>query len=254
MSNFAIIGGTGLTRLDRVTMLKQQVVETPYGMPSAALTSVRGDLQQAWFLPRHGDPHQIPPHRINYRANIWALHHLNVKRIIAVFAVGGVDDRLAPGDVVFPDQILDYTWGRAHTFYEEDKAPMQHIDFRQPYTESLRQHLVGLMEPTGATVHRQGVYGAAQGPRYETLAEVKRLTRDGCTIVGMTGMPEAALARELDMQYAAIAVVMNQANSRAENLYSKSTCELALQTGMNHVLTCLSNCLALPYTVDDENV
>jgi 5'-methylthioinosine phosphorylase len=166
------------------------------------------------FLARHGYGHNIPPHRINYRANIWALHHGGVKRVIAVAAVGGIRADLAPGRLAVPHQIIDYTWSRAATFFEADLSQVTHIDFTEPYSEELRQLLLRSCAAAGVDVSSDGVYGVTQGPRLETAAEIDRMERDGCGMVGMTAMPEAALARELDIKYAACAVVANWAAGR----------------------------------------
>lgn len=213
-----IIGGSGLTKLANLEITHRQVVRTPYGEPSGALTFGRiGDVELA-FIPRHGYGHTIPPHLVNYRANIWALHEQGVKDIVSVATVGGIRADLGPGTMVIPNQIIDYTWGRKSTFYDEvtDK-PVTHVDFTEPYTQSLRALCIKAISDIGETFVDGGVYATMQGPRLETAAEINRLERDGATIVGMTGMPEAVLARELDMSYAAICVVANHAAGRASS-------------------------------------
>jgi purine nucleoside phosphorylase len=182
---------------------------TPYGAPSAALCEGLLAGSPAFFLPRHGDGHALPPHRINYRANIAALREAGVTDILAVTAVGGISAEAAPGSIVVPDQIIDYTWGRDHTLYDGLNGTLDHVDFSQPYTERLRRLLIDQM--TDGELVGAGVYGATQGPRLESAAEIARMARDGCTIVGMTGMPEAALAREAGMAYATVSLVVNWA-------------------------------------------
>lgn len=211
MSQLAIIGGTGLTRLAHLEIERRERVSTPYGEPSAALVFGRLHEQEMVFLARHGDPHINPPHKVNYRANLWALKHVGVTSVLAVAAVGGIRADMTPGRLVMPDQIIDYTYGRAHTFFEDDLEHVTHIDFTRPYSQWLREKVLTAAKVAGIAVIDGGVYGCTQGPRLETAAEIVRLERDGCDLVGMTGMPEAALARELDLDYACCAVVANWA-------------------------------------------
>lgn len=209
----AIIGGTGLTRLANLEVKQRRTVRTPYGEPSAQLTS--GEIRgvPVIFLARHGDGHTIPPHQVNYRANLWALKEEGAREIVSVASVGGIRRDLGPGTIVVPHQIVDYTWGRAGTFFEGEAA-VKHIDFTEPYSAGLRARLLAAAKRSGETAGDGSVYAATQGPRLETAAEIDRLERDGADIVGMTGMPEAALAREIDLAYAAIAVVVNHAAGR----------------------------------------
>jgi len=211
-----IIGGTGLSSLQDLEISSEVSVETPYGAPSAKL--ITGDYvnQQVFFLPRHGSAHTIPPHNINYRANVWALKEAGVTDIIAVNAVGGISDHLISGSLNIPDQLIDYTWGREHTFNESGQENTLHIDFTEPYCPSLRNRILDASNSAKIDVTNGGVYAATQGPRLETTAEVNRLANDGCDIVGMTGMPEAALAKELGLCYACIALVVNAAAGRGE--------------------------------------
>jgi len=209
MRRFAIIGGSGLDRLGTLEISARHTLMTPYGAPSAALCEGLLEGSPAFFLPRHGDGHALPPHRINYRANIAALREAGVTDILAVTAVGGISAAAAPGSIVVPDQIIDYTWGRDHTLYDGLSGTLDHVDFSQPYTERLRRLLIDQM--TDGELVGAGVYGATQGPRLESAAEITRMARDGCTIVGMTGMPEAALAREAGMAYATVSLVVNWA-------------------------------------------
>jgi 5'-methylthioadenosine phosphorylase len=213
----AIIGGTGLTQLPNLEIVRREVVRTPFGDPSGALTlgTIRG--QPVTFLARHGYGHTIPPHRVNYRANIWALAQQKVAYIVSVASVGGIRADLAPGTLAVPDQILDYTHGREFTFFSGVDRNVVHVDFTQPYCERLRQRLFEAAREAAEPVIEGGTYATTQGPRLETAAEINRFERDGADMVGMTGMPEAALARELGLCYAAIAVVVNHAAGRGES-------------------------------------
>jgi 5'-methylthioinosine phosphorylase len=213
---YGIIGGTGLTQLSCLDEVTREVVRTPYGEPSGPLTCGRIGMTRVIFLARHGYGHTIPPHQVNYRANLWALKERGVTKVVSVASVGGITGGYPPGRLAVPDQLLDYTWGREHTFYEGEK-PVTHIDFTQPYVEALRRRIVNAAKSAGEDVIDGGVYAATQGPRLETAAEINRLERDGADMVGMTGMPEASLARELGLEYAAIAVVVNHAAGRAES-------------------------------------
>jgi 5'-methylthioinosine phosphorylase len=209
----AIIGGTGLTQLANLEVSHSQVVRTPYGEPSGPLTfgAIRG--VPAVFLARHGHGHTIPPHQVNYRANLWALKEHGASEIVSVVSVGGIRSDLGPGKIVVPHQIIDYTWGRMSTFFENE-APVKHVDFTEPYTAEMRNRLLSAAKACGEPVVDGAVYAATQGPRLETAAEIDRLEREGADIVGMTGMPEAALAREIELGYAAIAAVVNHAAGR----------------------------------------
>ncbi len=241
MTETAIIGGTGLTSLEGLEIVRREVVNTPYGEASGPL--VHGELQghRVVFLPRHGSGHTIPPHKINYRANIWALKSIGVEKVIAINAVGGIAPEFSPGRLAFPDQIIDYTWSRINTFFEEGLTDVVHIDFAHPYCEELRALLVWAAGEAGVDAVNFGTYGATQGPRLETIAEIDRLERDGCHMVGMTGMPEAALAREQDLCYAACAVVANWAAGRGEGeQISMALIKEHLREGMAQVRRLLS--------------
>ena len=206
-AELAIIGGTGLYQLDGFEEVARRSLVNRWGAPSSEVILVEYNKTRIAFITRHGLQHNIPPHKVNYRANIWALKELGVKEIISVAAVGGINETMPPETIVIPDQIIDYTYSRNHTYFEDDLAAVQHIDFTEPYSITLRRKLLAISEELidGAT------YGATQGPRLETAAEILRLKRDGCDIVGMTGMPEAALARELEIDYACCALVVNWA-------------------------------------------
>jgi 5'-methylthioadenosine phosphorylase len=213
----AIIGGSGLTQLASLEVTHRKAVRTPYGEPSGAVTFGRLRGREVIFLARHGYGHTIPPHEVNYRANIWALREEGASAVVSVASVGGIRADLGPGKLVVPHQIIDYTWGRRSTFFEGGDVPVTHVDFTQPYAEPLRQRILEAARAAGEEVVDGAVYAATQGPRLETAAEIDRLERDGAEVVGMTGMPEAALARELDLPYAAIAVVVNHAAGRGDS-------------------------------------
>ena len=219
----AIIGGSGLTQLSNLDISRREVVRTPYGEPSGAITFGRIGGQEVAFLARHGYGHTIPPHMVNYRANIWALTRAaGATGIVSVASVGGIRSDLGPGVVVIPDQIIDYTWGRHVTYYEGGEAPVVHIDFTEPYHGTLRARLLAAAAKAGEAVVDGAVYAATQGPRLESAAEVNRLERDGAAVVGMTGMPEACLARELEVPYAAVCVVANWAAGRGDSTHAIS--------------------------------
>ena len=235
MTSIAIIGGTGLTRLPNLSIERREVHVSKYGEPSAPL--VRGALDgvEILFLPRHGSGHTIPPHRVNYRANISVLHEAGIKKVVAINAVGGISAEMSPQTIAIPDQIIDYTWSRFHTFFDEGLEEVTHIDFTRPYCEELRQEIIQAALAKGIDVIKSATYAATQGPRLETAAEINRLENEGCHIVGMTGMPEAALARELGMCYASVAVVANKAAGRGEGEITLKEIEQNLQGGMGKV-------------------
>jgi len=214
----AIIGGSGLTQLASLGVTHRKAVRTPYGEPSGALTFGRLRDREVIFLARHGYGHTIPPHEVNYRANVWALREGGATEIVSVASVGGIRADLGPGTLVVPHQIIDYTWGRRSTFFEGGDVPVTHVDFTRPYAEPVRQKILVAARACGEAVLEGAVYAATQGPRLETSAEIDRLERDGAEVVGMTGMPEAALAREIDLAYATIAVVVNHAAGRGESV------------------------------------
>jgi len=209
-----IIGGTGLTRLANLEITHRKVARTPYGEPSGALTFGRICGQDVVFIARHGYGHTIPPHAVNYRANLWAMKEHGVDRVVSVATVGGIHAELLPGTLVAPEQIIDYTHGRETTFFVGADKPVTHLDFTFPYCTAMRAALLGAAARAGIALRDGGVYGAVQGPRLETAAEINRMERDGCDMVGMTGMPEAYLARELELCYAAVGAVVNWAAGR----------------------------------------
>jgi 5'-methylthioadenosine phosphorylase len=216
----AIIGGSGLARLSVLEAPQRRVMRTPYGEPSGALTFGRLAGADVVFLARHGYGHTLPPHEINYRANVWALKELKVEAIVSVATVGGIRADLGPGTVVVPHQIIDYTHSRKATFFEGSEMPVIHVDFTEPYTPALRARLLAAAAGCGEAVVDGGVYACTQGPRLETAAEIERIARDGGDMVGMTGMPEAALAREAELAYATLAVVVNHAAGRGDSKHA----------------------------------
>ena len=228
----AIVGGSGLTQLASLEVTRREVVRTPYGEPSGALTFGRVCEREVVFLARHGYGHTIPPHLVNYRANLWALKHVDAKGVISVASVGGIRPDFGPGTLVVPDQIIDYTWGRDSTLFDDPNDPLVHVDFSWPFDPVLRRRLRGALERAGLQWVDGGCYAATQGPRLETAAEILRLERDGCDIVGMTGMPEAALAREAGLDYACCAVVVNKAAGRSGGTAIHAEIEATLAQGM----------------------
>lgn len=241
----AIIGGTGLNSFVQGEVIATPT--TPFGDVSGELVSgaIAGSGQQHnfVFLARHGSPHKIPPHLINYRANIWALKQAGVKRIIAVNAVGGIRADLVAGSLVVPDQIVDYSYGREHTFFDGTDYPLDHIDLSYPYSEALRQALLTTAQGLAYPIVNGAVYAATQGPRLETAAEINRLERDGCDIVGMTAMPEAALARESGMDYASLCLVVNPAAGRSAELITMEQINAVIDTGMEQVKALLTTAI-----------
>ena len=207
--DLAVIGGSGLYQFPGLENASRRAMDTPYGPASGEV--VLGDFagKRLAFLARHGESHTLAPHRVNYRANLWALHALGARRVIGVNAVGGIRADMGPRVLVVPDQLIDYTHGRITSFCDAEGVEVRHIDFSEPYTASLRQALLDAAGRAGIAVIDGGCYGATQGPRLETRAEIARMKRDGCDLVGMTGMPEAALARELELDYACLALVAN---------------------------------------------
>ena len=240
MTELAIIGGSGFDRLQELQIVRRQVVRTPYGETSSPLLHGVFHGREVVFLARHGTAHTIPPHKVNYCANLWALNEIGITQIIGVAAVGGIHEFMAPGSIVIPDQIIDYTWGRAHTYFEQDLEQVTHIDFTEPYCAELRDKLIAASVSSGIEVIPQGTYGATQGPRLETAMEINRLERDGCDLVGMTGMPEAALARELGICYACCSVVANWAAGRGDGPITMTEIEANLVRGMERTRNLLS--------------
>jgi len=243
MIDTVVIGGTGLTGLAQAKLIEQRELSTPYGTLSAPLHVVDINGKIRGFLARHGLPHHIPPHRINYRANLWALREQGVRRVIAVNAVGGIGPRMAAGIIAIPDQIIDYTYGREHTFHDGFSGTLEHVDFTHPYTPALRLTLLDAARRAAVAVIDGAVYGATQGPRLESVAEIERMARDGCDLVGMTGMPEAALARELGLEYASLCLVVNPAAGQAPGEITMDDIRRVLDAGMGRVQALLAAAL-----------
>lgn len=237
-----IIGGTGLSEPGFLDNIEIRRVDTPYDQRAVLILIGSLHGRTVAFLPRHGRGHKFPPHRINYRANIWALHSIGVKSVIGVNAVGGIHEQMAPGGLAVPDQLIDYTWGRDHSFFSDDLETVVHVDFTHPYSERLRRLL---LDSAGA-VHLwdTGVYACTQGPRLETAAEIDRLRRDGCHMVGMTGMPEAVLARELGLEYACLVLSVNWAAGLTDELITMEAIGEVLRSGMHIVMEVLDRSVA----------
>lgn len=244
----AIIGGTGLTQLENLVITHRRVARTPYGEPSGALTFGEIGGHQVVFLARHGYGHTIPPHQVNYLANIWTLKEFGITHVVSVASVGGIHPELVPGVLAVPDQIIDYTHGRKSTYFNGDaQPPVVHIDFTEPYCGELRELIIRASNCADESCVDHGVYACVQGPRLETAAEINRLERDGATMVGMTGMPEAALAREQGLCYAAIGVVSNYAAGRgsSKNAIDPSEVQTTLDSTMARVRLVLEHLLVL---------
>lgn len=207
----AVIGGTGVYKLAQLDQVQTHAVDTPYGAPSGPIRVGMLLGHRVAFLARHGEGHSLPPHKVNYRANIAALQQIGATRVLALNTVGGITESFGPRVLACPDQLIDYTWGRISTFCEEAGSEVQHVDFGHPYSPMFRSKVIAAAKVTGVTLVAGGCYGATQGPRLETIAEITRMRRDGCNLVGMTGMPEAALAREKGLEYACLAIVANWA-------------------------------------------
>lgn len=232
----AIIGGSGLCTPGQDFSVDDRAnPSSPFGDPSSEILCGAWQGNRLAFLARHGTGHEIPPHRVNYRANIWGLKQLGVTRIIAVNAVGGISERMAPRALVLPDQIIDYTSGREHSFYDGRESKLEHVDFTWPFSASLRELLARVGERLGQDLVDTATYGCTNGPRFETAAEIRRLRNDGCDIVGMTAMPEAILAREVEIEYASIALVVNWAAGVEEGLVGMAQIMQNLEQGMQQV-------------------
>ena len=241
----AILGGSGIDNFPGLEVKKHHDVMTTWGKPSTVIVAGVLNKVEVLFLPRHGPEHSIPPHRINYRANLSALVELGADAVLATTAVGGIEPESGPGTIVIPHQLIDYTYGRAHTYFDNCHGPTNHIDFTEPYSSELRKGLISAAEAVSVRARNTGTYGATQGPRLETAAEIRRLAYDGCTIVGMTGMPEAALARELRVDYANISLVVNRAAGCGQDSISMADIEQELMRGMDKIRTIISTATTL---------
>ena len=244
MRSVAIIGGTGLNNFPNANSQESISLDTPYGKPSGRIEALTLGEYTVYFLARHGQPHNLPPHQINYRANLYALHQLGVTDIFAVNAVGGISENAPTGQLCIPDQLIDYTWGREHTYSQQDASndllSVQHIDFTHPFTESLRSILVDKSHELGLPMTDGGTYAVTQGPRLETAAEIAKYERDGCDIVGMTAMPEAALARELNIRYASVCLSVNPAAGKSDEEITMADIQVVVDQGMKQVTSLLS--------------
>jgi len=231
---YAVIGGSGLYELEEGFKLESsKSLNSPYGEISADLLVGEWGKRRTLFLARHGVKHHIPPHKINYRANLWALHQMGASHVIAVNAVGGIN--YGPHTLVLPDQIIDYTSDRLHTFHDGEGLEVNHIDFTLPYSQVLRDRIIRAAQTQKIDLKTSATYGCSNGPRLETGAEIRKMQRDGCNIVGMTGMPEAALARELDMEYASIAIVVNWCAGIEGSILAMDEIRRILDLGMNSI-------------------
>lgn len=243
MSNIAVIGGTGLNRWEQLEQVSTRRVRTPFGEPSAPLMLGRLGSHECWFLPRHGEGHKLPPHKINYRANLWALKEAGARRVVAIAAVGGIAKWFQPGRVALPLDLIDYTWGRDHSYSDgSPDAALTHVELTHPYTPALRQALQASASEQNVEFAGEGVMGVTQGPRLETPAEIRRMRRDGCDMVGMTSMPEAALAAELGLEYACLAVSVNWgAGIGSQGIHDEI--ERHIETGMDQVRSVLASAI-----------
>lgn len=231
MSKLAIIAGTGFKQIKDLEITATQPLETPFGKPSALYVFGMLSKREIIFLARHGSPHTLLPHKINYRANIWGLKKLGITDIVAIAAVGSINKTMPPAHIVIPNQIIDYSYERQHTFADKPEK-ITHIDFTFPYNEPLRARLIHTAKKEKLSINSVATYGCTQGPRLETAAEILRMERDGCDLVGMTGMPEAALAKELNINYASINVVANWAAGKSKGEITMTEIEQHLKKGM----------------------
>jgi 5'-methylthioinosine phosphorylase len=229
----ALIGGTGLNQFSGPVEYLE--IDTPYGFPSAEVQVVASEPLRILFLPRHGSPHRFPPHKVNYRANLWALREAGADHVLGVFAVGGMGGAYSPGALAAPDQLIDYTWGREHTYSDSPDVPLHHVDFSWPFEGLLRRSLLAAAEATGIALLDKACLGVFQGPRLETAAEVRRAANDGCNLAGMTALPEAALARELGLDYAGLAVVSNYGAGVTDQPLSEENIAETLREPMQRV-------------------
>jgi len=229
----ALIGGTGLNQFGGSA--ESLEISTPYGSPSGAIQIVATKPLRILFLPRHGSPHRFPPHKVNYRANVWALKKAGADHVLGVFAVGGMGGDFSPGALAAPDQLIDYTWGREQTYSDSAEVPLHHVDFSWPFDGVLRRQLLAVALQENVDLIDKACLGVFQGPRLETAAEVRRAAHDGCDLAGMTALPEAALARELGLDYAGLAVVSNFAAGILDQPLSEDNIAATLQEPMQRV-------------------
>lgn len=230
MRRFGLIGGTGLDHFGKA--VRSHDIESSFGIPSARFAEFHIGQSQVFFLPRHGKQHEFPPHAVNYRANLDAFRKLEVEGIIAVNAVGGITPTHPPGALSLPDQLIDYTWGREHTFSMLAGDELQHVEFANPFDGQLRLGLLNAAATADVEVVNKGCVGVSQGPRLETAAEIRRFGQDGCDLIGMTTMPEAALAREAGLDYACISVTSNWAAGLEAKPVTMAAIESTLESAM----------------------
>ncbi|EAX46562.1 methylthioadenosine phosphorylase [Thermosinus carboxydivorans Nor1] len=209
MTKLAIIGGTGVYDPRILENVREEEILTPYGAVRYKVGEYAG--RAIAFIPRHGSKHSIPPHLINYRANIWAMKKIGVQAILATTAVGSLNTDMKPGDFVLINQFLDFTKNRVHTFYEGGERGVVHVDVTEPYCPALRQKLEKAAKKIGIAIHTKGTYVCTEGPRFETPAEIAMFAKLGGDVVGMTNVPEVVLAREAEMCYATVSMVTNYA-------------------------------------------
>jgi 5'-methylthioadenosine phosphorylase len=246
MPEFGVIAGSGIYHMPELEIINSVKLRSPYGEPSDIFRIGRLSGKEVAFLPRHGSMHHIPPHRINYRANIWGFRELGVKKILTIGATGGISKKMRPGAIIVLDQIIDMTSGRDATFYDEDEVV--HIDFTEPFCPNLRKALIDAAAKTGTTVVKKGTYIAVNGPRLETAAEIKAFARHGADVVGMTGMPEAVLARELEICLAGLAVVTNAAAGLTEGKLTATEVVEAMKSSTEQIKALLKAFFSLDFT------
>ena len=245
MNKLGIIGGSGLYGLDAEGETRVERAGSPFGAPSGPLNHLQVHGRHLVFIARHGEHHTIPPHAINYRANVWALKTAGVEAIIAINAVGSIRRDWPAGTLVVPDQLIDYTWGREHTYFDKNFDDSKHVDFTWPFDQPLRERLLAAAHAAGEAAIDGATLAVTQGPRLETAAEVNAMEKAGAHLVGMTTMPEAALAREASLPYATLALVVNPAAGRQETAITMEEIRLALAQGMDRVQHCLHTLVKL---------
>jgi 5'-methylthioinosine phosphorylase len=233
MRSIGLIGGTGLDNWDFVDEAVQ--IETPFGSTSGRIGVFNFPKARLLFLPRHGTAHSVSPHKVNYRANLFALRQAGAEMVIAVNAVGGITSKFSPGTLVVPSQVVDYTWGRAHSFSDHQDFPLFHFDFTEPFSQNVREELLQAGKASGHDVIDGACIAVTQGPRLETAAEIERLEEDGSDLVGMTSMPEAALAREIGLNYASICVVSNWAAGKSNQPITMADIDATMSAGIASV-------------------
>lgn len=223
----AVIGGTQVTQLPNLERVRHENIRTPFGDPSGPVAIGTCAGREIAFLPRHGNPHALAPHRINYRANLWALKEVGGTQVLSIATSGGIREAFGPAVLVVPDQIIDYTHGREHTYFDGTNGePVRHIDFTEPYSQAVRRRILDAVRSVGDQAFDGGCYGCFNGPRLETAAEIRKLASDGCDLVGQTSMPEATLAAELGLAYAAICPIVNHAAGIGDSKHQVSRAEI----------------------------